>query len=330
MGTLSYASPEQLAGHELSGATDVYSLGIVAYECLAGRPPFPGNDPAAVITAHMTGQPAPLPPDVPQPVAQIVMRCLAKDPNQRFGSAAELAQACRTGRPGSGTTAILPPASPPTDATRPMAHGAVPASSQPPTQAMSQGDASPPRGPDLPPPRDFEEPKRSKAVPITLTVLGVLVLVIAIVLWRPWEGDTETPDADGTDRPSASDAVSEDPATEEEADGGEEEPDSSEEDQGEDTSNDGGSDEETAEEPEEPTSGEVPDVRGVPVTDARESLRQAGFSNVTPVSMAEGGTEPPADEELCTVTEQEPVGNDYDYETEIKVWYWPDESNCGL
>ncbi len=113
MGTLAYASPEQLQGSQLTGSTDLYSLGIVGYEALAGRPPFAGNEPTAAIAGHLTGQPAPLPPDVPGPVGQIIMRCLAKDPRQRFASAAELAQVCRSGGMGGGTTAMLAPASPP-------------------------------------------------------------------------------------------------------------------------------------------------------------------------------------------------------------------------
>ncbi|MFC4334370.1 serine/threonine-protein kinase [Salininema proteolyticum] len=95
LGTLLYASPEQLQAAELTGLTDLYSLGIVAYQCLAGSVPFRGNDPVALITAHLNGNPAPLPQDVPPAVAQIVMRCMERDPNRRFSSADELAQACK-------------------------------------------------------------------------------------------------------------------------------------------------------------------------------------------------------------------------------------------
>ncbi|WP_051326047.1 serine/threonine-protein kinase [Glycomyces tenuis] len=333
MGTLSYASPEQLAGHELSGATDVYSLGIVAYECLAGRPPFSGNDPAAVITAHMTGQPAPLPQDVPQPVAQIVMRCLAKDPRQRFGSASELAQACRTGRPGSGTTAILPPASPPTGATRPMAHGMVPASSQPPTQAMGQGDfSSPPQGRDLPPPRDFEEPKRSKAVPITLTVLGALVLLIALVIWQPWQQDDANNSAEeATGGPTASDAAeTEDAPTAEEEESSEDEGNSSEENQEEDTSNEEDtSDEKTTESADEnvgPETATLESYDGWNVGDALADLDSDGFTNVTATPAEDAG-----DQEPCTVTEQNVEGDqEVALDEPIELTYIPSDEGCGV
>jgi serine/threonine protein kinase len=95
MGTVDYASPEQLHGEELTGASDIYSLGVVAYECLTGRPPFPGNSVAGIITAHLTRQPPPLAARIPEPIAAVVMRALAKDPHRRFDSAAQFARACR-------------------------------------------------------------------------------------------------------------------------------------------------------------------------------------------------------------------------------------------
>ncbi|WP_051704079.1 serine/threonine protein kinase [Glycomyces sp. NRRL B-16210] len=229
MGTLAYASPEQLAGRELTGATDVYSLGIVAYECLSGRPPFSGSDPAAIITGHMTGQPAPLPPDIPGPVGQIIMRCLAKDPSQRFASAAELARVCRAGGMGGGTTAILSPmqSSPPnSQATRVMSPGAAPAmaagvaqahtSPQPAYQdeygaATGQFGAGP-DDPPLPPPREAEEAKRNPTGPILVVVAGIAVLVAALVIWGPWGGDD---DKDLADENSATAEATTDEAPEE-------------------------------------------------------------------------------------------------------------------
>ncbi len=58
LGTVGYASPEQLRGEELTGASDLYSLGVVAYECLSGAMPFNRNSPAAVITGHLHETPA--------------------------------------------------------------------------------------------------------------------------------------------------------------------------------------------------------------------------------------------------------------------------------
>ncbi|MGH8880520.1 MAG: serine/threonine-protein kinase, partial [Stackebrandtia sp.] len=95
MGSVSYVSPEQLYGQELTGASDVYSLGIVAYECLAGVKPFPGDVPATIISEQLHKTPDPLPAVVPAAVAETIMRALEKDPANRWASAAEFAAACR-------------------------------------------------------------------------------------------------------------------------------------------------------------------------------------------------------------------------------------------
>ncbi|GIJ25439.1 hypothetical protein Vqi01_06010 [Micromonospora qiuiae] len=93
LGTASFMSPEQATGQPISGASDIYSLGAVAYLCLAGRPPFVGDNPFDVALRHQRDQPPPLPPDVPAPVAAVVLRAIAKQPGDRHRSAAELAEA---------------------------------------------------------------------------------------------------------------------------------------------------------------------------------------------------------------------------------------------
>lgn len=93
MGTAAYVSPEQLRGRNPSGASDVYALGVVAYECLTGRLPFPVDNPATVMSGDH--EPPPLPAQVPAPVAAVVMHALAKDPANRWSSAARFADACR-------------------------------------------------------------------------------------------------------------------------------------------------------------------------------------------------------------------------------------------
>ena len=93
MGTVQYLAPEQASGHTATPATDLYSLGIVAYECLAGKRPFTGESQVAIAMAQINDAPPALPADVPAPVQRLVMACLAKDPDERPQTAAKLAQA---------------------------------------------------------------------------------------------------------------------------------------------------------------------------------------------------------------------------------------------
>ena len=89
LGTSYYLAPEQAAGQQVTAASDVYSLGIVAYECLAGHRPFQDTNPVAVALAHQTEPPPPLPPDVPPAVAHLVYTALAKSPSDRPATAGE-------------------------------------------------------------------------------------------------------------------------------------------------------------------------------------------------------------------------------------------------
>ncbi len=93
LGTPSYLAPEQVLGKPADARSDVYALGVVAYECLAGRRPFTGDNPFAVAMQRVAQPPPPLDADVPAPVAALVERALAVDPEQRWPSAAALAAA---------------------------------------------------------------------------------------------------------------------------------------------------------------------------------------------------------------------------------------------
>ncbi len=86
MGTAMYVSPEQATGAPVTAASDIYSLGVVAYECLAGHAPFRANEPLAIAYAHKHAPVPPLPPDVPQPVADLVYDMLGKTPDRRPAS----------------------------------------------------------------------------------------------------------------------------------------------------------------------------------------------------------------------------------------------------
>ncbi len=83
VGTAAYLSPEQVACRPATPASDVYALGVVAYECLAGRRPFTAEHPVALAIAHQRHPAPPLPPDVPKPVRALVERAMAKDARTR-------------------------------------------------------------------------------------------------------------------------------------------------------------------------------------------------------------------------------------------------------
>jgi serine/threonine-protein kinase len=140
MGTAYYISPEQASGRPVTPASDVYSLGIVAYECLTGRRPFDGDTPVSVALAQVSQEPPDLPADLPDPVRELVRRMLAKDPAARPASAGDL-----------GTEAL---------ALRPLVASAPtrPAAPPAPTRTMPLvGAAYDDDGPSTDPPYDAEE-----------------------------------------------------------------------------------------------------------------------------------------------------------------------------
>ncbi|MEU8241386.1 serine/threonine-protein kinase [Actinoplanes missouriensis] len=93
VGTALYMAPEQVAKGDLTPATDVYALGAVAYHCIAGHPPFDGENALQVALRHLEDEPPPLPDHVPFEVQQLIARAMAKQPADRFQSAAEFAEA---------------------------------------------------------------------------------------------------------------------------------------------------------------------------------------------------------------------------------------------
>jgi dienelactone hydrolase len=113
LGTPAYMAPEQAAADpNIDHRADIYAVGVMAYEMLTGSPPFTGT-PQVVIASHITKTPAPLQAAVPglsAAIAAIVMRCLAKDPADRYQTADALLQAIEGLTTPSGTAAALPPA----------------------------------------------------------------------------------------------------------------------------------------------------------------------------------------------------------------------------
>ncbi|HLX40896.1 MAG TPA: protein kinase, partial [Ktedonobacteraceae bacterium] len=108
IGTPEYFSPEQSTGNLVDRRTDVYSLGIVLYQMLSGHVPFTGATPVAIAVKHTTEEPPSLlhyNAAVPHGVEAVIMKAIAKKPDQRYNSAGELAHALRVAIPG------LPPSS---------------------------------------------------------------------------------------------------------------------------------------------------------------------------------------------------------------------------
>ena len=142
MGTVQYLSPEQASGHSASPSTDIYSLGIVAYEALAGRRPFTGESQVAIAMAQINETPPELPVTISEPVRNLVYSSLAKKPADRPATAQHLARAAQSLRRGDVAAAvaavpgIVGPGSlaataganygNPTEATRVLAAAAVP------------------------------------------------------------------------------------------------------------------------------------------------------------------------------------------------------------
>ncbi len=178
LGTVTYLSPEQVQGLEPDARSDLYSLGVVAYEVLAGRPPFVEDTQIAVAMAHAHSEPPTLRSiraRIPRALEAIVMKALAKDPDERWQSAEEMMNALRqTG--GQASTAIFP---------RPVT------------------DPVPVRDPVPEAPGRASRPARSQALTQTRNLVPVLLLVgIALILGLvlPRLLDDESPASANRDR----------------------------------------------------------------------------------------------------------------------------------
>jgi len=188
MGTVQYLSPEQASGHPASPATDIYSLGIVAYECVAGRRPFTGESQVAIAMAQINEAAPPLPPTVPEPVSNLIMACIAKNPVDRPASAAHLARAAQSLRRGdvgsaaAAVPAVLGGASVATAATQLMPAGAASA------PTASTTIYQPPVGAAVATPvaatSRAEAARQTKSrSPWTVPLIVLIVLLLGAVVW---------------------------------------------------------------------------------------------------------------------------------------------------
>jgi serine/threonine protein kinase/tetratricopeptide (TPR) repeat protein len=109
IGSPAYMSPEQASGQPVDARSDVYSLGIVLYEMVSGRTPFQGDSPTAVLQQQVNKPPPPptqINLHVPEAVQTVILKALAKQPNERFASAGELARALNDAMAASPTSAV--------------------------------------------------------------------------------------------------------------------------------------------------------------------------------------------------------------------------------
>ena len=179
MGTPQYLSPEQARGEVATSASDVYSLGVVAFECLAGRRPFEAETPVATALAHIQ-QPAPdLPADVPDDLALVVQRALAKKPGERYADGSAFAAALRD--PATAATQIV--------AARPV----VPVPAPAPTPVVLEDDQT----------TTYEEDERSQIWP-ALLLIGLLVVAAIVIVYLLTSGDDDPGTVDDGLPPSTS------------------------------------------------------------------------------------------------------------------------------
>jgi serine/threonine protein kinase len=202
VGTPRYMAPEQARGLTTTPATDVYSVGVVLYEMLAGRPPFTGESVAQLALSHVQETPPPLSARLPPSLVAIVARALAKDPAQRYADGAEMADALvqarrqsadRSRRPASASlrarervhasapsragamataTALREPRSPASPSAPAPAPAAPRQRSLPPRRPADETRAAPPQPS---PRRNVNPPARRRAIAAFAAVALLLV-----------------------------------------------------------------------------------------------------------------------------------------------------------
>ncbi|GAB3076115.1 serine/threonine-protein kinase [Nocardioides zeae] len=210
MGTPQYISPEQAQGMTAGPAADVYSLGVVAFECLAGRRPFVAETAVATALAHLRDPVPDLPGNVPPGLASVVRRAMAKKPEERFADGAELARALRDPSSVAAPAAAAEPA--PTQATQVLGGAAVPA-------AAAAATAFPPTGAaavvteETTEPAGADEPRKTPVLPWVAGILALLLVAALVWIFVATSGgdddDPAAPPSETSSAPPTSSATTE-------------------------------------------------------------------------------------------------------------------------
>ena len=176
LGSVPYISPEQIEGAEPDQRSDIYAMGVLLYELLAGRPPFSGESHLGVAMAHVHEEPPSLRgfrAQIPRRTEQIVMKALSKDPDDRFSSAEDMRLALGE---SSEATALFAPYSPPASPTTG-------------TGVQPRDDGGPPRGPTASQTRNL--------VPIFVVVAAAILLGLVLPQIFDAVQDPDSPAASG-------------------------------------------------------------------------------------------------------------------------------------
>ncbi len=188
LGTAKYLAPEQVESAPVDGRSDLYALGVVLFEMLCGRVPFRADTEAATALARLHQDPPPprrLRPDLPVEVEQVVLRLLARQPDQRWPDAASLSRtlaALAAGRDLPPAPPLRPrpaPAPERTSGARPESDSVPAAPSHPPPSGASE----PP--PARPPGEESRSAPRRTAVVLLVAAVSLLAVLIVLALgWR--------------------------------------------------------------------------------------------------------------------------------------------------